>query len=92
MPVAAHNGNWAEAELKLLIQNPQEEHRLTLVSLMDDQGRRISTGGSSSSHGEYSYDLGKLEDAWSMDVTVAYHRSIFVEFLAKPQAAEPAKQ
>jgi hypothetical protein len=61
-----------------------EQMRLTL-DITDDRGRRIQTTGSSINNGFYSYQLADLRNAKTLSVTIALHKSRFVEFTVKPQ-------
>jgi hypothetical protein len=68
--------------------------RMTLVKLADDQGFEIGhwdygtyNRGASTT---YRYGLQELGDATNLNLTLALHKSRFVEFTVKPQMAPPA--
>jgi len=68
--------------------------RLTIVKLTDDQTNDVAnmnqgwgggTGGTT-----YNYGLRNLDGVTNLNLTVALHKSRFVEFTAKPEMAPPA--
>jgi hypothetical protein len=65
--------------------------RLTLVSLTDDETNDIATwNGNQYSSGKstiYGYALRDLDGATNLNLTLALHKSRFVEFTAKPEKA-----
>lgn len=81
---------YSEARITVHITHPQDGHRLTLVSVVDEQGRSIQRSGGGWTAEESTWDLRELKDAKSLDITVAYHPSVFVDFMVKPTAAPEA--
>ena len=68
--------------------------RLTLVRLTDDQTNDIEnmnqgTFGDGKST-TYRYGLRNVFGATNLNLTIALHKSRFVEFTAKPEKAPPA--
>jgi hypothetical protein len=74
-----------EGGLNVQTDLPLDGMRLTLVKATDDQGHEIKTmiwgwGGN-----DYRFGLQELGSARSLNLTLALHRSRFVEFTAKPE-------
>jgi hypothetical protein len=63
---------------------PLDEMRLTLVNATDDQGHEIKSMNWGWSDNDYRFGLRELGSARSLNLTLALHRSRFVEFTAKP--------
>ena len=68
--------------------------RMTLVKLTDDQGQDVQNYNSGSSGNgtstTYGYQLQNIAGITNLNLTIALHKSRFVEFTAKP--ASPEKQ
>ena len=58
--------------------------RLTPLSVTDDQGRKLNNQGSSWGGGNYQYEFPEPRNIQSVNITIALHKSRFVEFTAKP--------
>jgi hypothetical protein len=67
------------------INSLPSNHRFSLSSAIDDQGRALRRSGSSYSSTQCDFDLEAMPDSASLIITVALHPSRVVEFLAKPQ-------
>jgi hypothetical protein len=66
--------------------------RLTLAKLTDDQGQDIQyySSGTMLGNGKsatYGYQLQNIAGATNLNLTLALHKSRFVEFTAKPEKA-----
>jgi hypothetical protein len=65
--------------------------RLTLVKLTDDQGNDITHwdygNNSGRNGGQYRYGLQNVDGVTNINVTLALHKSHYVEFTAKPEIA-----
>jgi hypothetical protein len=61
--------------------------RLTPLSVTDDQGRTLNNRSSSWGGGNFQYEFPEPRTIESMSVTIALHKSRFVEFTVKPQKA-----
>jgi hypothetical protein len=61
--------------------------RLTPLSVTDDQGRTLNNQGASWGSGNFQYEFAEPRDIRSVNVTIALHKSRFVEFTVKPQKA-----
>jgi hypothetical protein len=61
------------------------DYRMTLVKAVDDLGRQATELGSYESRGDWAYALRVDTNATSLDLTVALHRTRYVEFLARPR-------
>jgi hypothetical protein len=61
--------------------------RLTLIEATDDQGHKIKPMTWSWGGTDYRFGLQELGNPRSLNLTLALHRSRFVEFTAKPQKA-----
>jgi len=69
--------------------------RMTLVKLTDDQTNDIANmnqgwGGGGANGTIYHYGLRDLGGATNLNLTIALHKSRFVEFTVKPEKAPPA--
>jgi len=64
--------------------------RMTLVKATDDQQRKIRYAGGNRSGANYEFQFTKAPDAKSMNLTIALHKSRFVEFTVKPDMASGA--
>jgi hypothetical protein len=58
--------------------------RMTPLTVTDDQGHKLSNQGASWGSGSFQYDFGEPRPVNSVNVTIALHKSRFVEFIAKP--------
>jgi hypothetical protein len=58
--------------------------RLTPLTVTDDQGRTLNDQGASWGGGNYQYQFAEPRDIQSVNVTIALHKSRFVEFTVKP--------
>lgn len=65
--------------------------RLALVGVRDDQGRPVERLEVSDKNGSFSFGCKPEPDAKSLDFTLAFHDTITVEFLVKPEQFDPAK-
>jgi hypothetical protein len=61
--------------------------RMSPFSVTDDQGRELSDQSSSWGGGNFQYDFSEPRNIQSVNVTIALHKSRFVEFTVKPQKA-----
>ena len=61
--------------------------RLTPILVTDDQGRKLNNQSSSWGGGNFQYEFPEPRTIESLNVTVALHKSRFVEFTVKPQKA-----
>jgi hypothetical protein len=74
--------------VSLVVGFKSTDHRLALVSVVDDQGRMIPFRRQFPSYDDfYSFGLDVPEGATTVNATFAIHRSRFVEFTAKPRQA-----
>ncbi len=64
---------------------PGPDYRVTLVKAVDDQGRPAPVDGSYESPNEWAFALIVNTSATRLDLTVALHRTRYLEFLARPQ-------
>jgi hypothetical protein len=64
-----------------------EGMRMTPLTVTDDQGRTLNNQGSSWGGGNYQYTFPEPRNTESVNVTIALHKSRFVEFTVKPQKA-----
>jgi hypothetical protein len=60
------------------------DHRLTMVSMEDNQKRNLWNGGSGSDSTDYGYSLKFASNSTVLHLTLAIHKSLFAEFIAKP--------
>jgi hypothetical protein len=68
-----------------------EGMRLTIVSATDEQGHKLQSWNAGYGNGgNYTIQLQNLRNAKSLNVTIALHKSRFVEFTVKPQKASDA--
>jgi hypothetical protein len=59
--------------------------RLTLLNVSDDQGRKLENRSSSWGGGSYEYQFPGARNVQTLNITVALHKSRFVEFTVKPE-------
>jgi hypothetical protein len=58
--------------------------RMTPLAVTDDQGRTLNNQGASWGGGNFQYEFAEPRNIQSVNVTLALHKSRFVEFTAKP--------
>ncbi len=58
--------------------------RMTVVTVSDDQGHTLQNMGSGWGGGMFEYQFGVSRDLPSVNITIALHKSRFVEFMVKP--------
>jgi hypothetical protein len=63
----------------------QPDYRLTVVKATDDQGREAKVENWSQSPREWGFGLNVNTNATSLDLTIAFHRTRYAEFLVKPR-------
>ena len=63
---------------------PPDGYRMTLAKGTDEKGRAIETWGPSWGGGSYGFQFQNLRNAKLLNVTIALHKSRFVEFTVKP--------
>jgi hypothetical protein len=63
---------------------PADGYRMTLAKATDEQGREIQSWNPSWGGGNYGFQLQNIRNAKFLNITVALHKSRFVEFTAKP--------
>jgi len=61
--------------------------RMTVLKATDDQGHDLQNRGLSWGGGNYQYQYAGARNVNSLNVTIAVHKSRFVEFTVKPQKA-----
>lgn len=64
--------------------------RLTVVSVRDDQGRKLDSRGAGRGDGSYSFTYEPKPDAKALDITLAVQEVVTAEFLVKPELFKPA--
>ena len=68
-----------------IIADPEPEgYRMTLVSAVDENGHKIQSWNPSWGGGNYGFQLQNLRNAKFLNLTVALHKSRFVDFTVKP--------
>ena len=73
-----------EGGLAVQTDLPLDGMRMTLVEVTDEQGHEIKPMNWGWGGTDYRFGLQKLGNAKSLNLTLALHRSRFVEFTAKP--------
>ena len=73
-----------EGGLAVQTDAPLDGMRLTLIEATDEQGREIKPMAMGWGGTEFHFGLRDLGNARSLNLTLALHRSRFVEFTAKP--------
>jgi hypothetical protein len=58
--------------------------RMTPLIVTDDQGRKLNNQGASWGGGNYQYEFTEPRNIQSVNITIALHKSRFVEFTVKP--------
>jgi hypothetical protein len=65
--------------------DPESEGmRVTVLKAADDQGRILQNRGSSWGGGNYQYQYSNARNVKALNLTIALHKSRFVEFTVKP--------
>ena len=74
--------------------SPPAGMRMTLVRLTDDQANDVENSGYGTSRNNnltiYRYSLRNISGLTNLNLTIALHKSRFVEFIAKPEKAAVA--
>jgi len=65
--------------------------RLAVVKVTDNLGRNVESRGASRSDWQFGVGLRFPTNAQTVDVTVAVHKSRFVEYVVKPEVAKASK-
>ena len=81
------NGRNTKVVSVIFKTNPDAESagmRMTPLTVTDDQGRTLHNQGASWGGGDYQYEYPASGDIQSVNVTIALHKSRFVEFAVKP--------
>ncbi len=81
-----------EAGLAIQSDRPTDEMRMTLVKVTDDQGHEIMPMNWGWGGNDHRFGLRELGNAKSLNLTLALHRSRFVEFTVKPGKSSEAGQ
>jgi len=81
----------SEPELFVEASPPLLDKQLDLISVVDDQGREGRSSGASWSRPQGTYDLSLdfHNEAKTLDLTLAVHRSHYVEFVVEPEILKP---
>ena len=64
--------------------------RLTVLKATDDQGHDLQNRGSSWGGGNYQYQYANARNVKALNLTIAVHKSRYVEFTVKPEKAAKA--
>jgi hypothetical protein len=81
-----------EPRISVRAEGVSEGWRLSLVRVVDDQGREVGVQNGQEwnwGSGELVFGLKLQPDASRVDCTFALHKSRFFEFLARPTFASP---
>lgn len=81
----------SDPELFLEVTPPLLDKQLDLISVIDDQRRDGKSSGASWSRpsGTYELSLDYHNEAKTVDITLAVHRSFYVEFVVEPEILKP---
>ena len=82
-----HGNGQPEGGFRIQIDPAPEGMHIALVKITDDQGRVLQSWNPSWGGGSFTYQLQNLRNAKSLNITLALHKSRFVEFTVKPQKA-----
>lgn len=80
----AMRGNSTEGGFWVQADPAPDGVRMTLVKVTNEQGQNIQNWNPSSSGSGYGFQLQNLRNAKFLNITLALHKSRFVEFTAKP--------
>lgn len=89
-PPAEQARGYGDVDAVLLVRakpNP-DGMRLKLVGVTDDRGHPVQARDWGSGGGEYRFALRNFGAATNLNITLAFHRSRFVEFTAKPPKSD----
>ncbi len=81
----------SEPELYVEVKPPLLDKQLDLISVVDDEGRDGRSSGSIRSRpsGTYHLRLKYHNEAKTVDITLAVHRSHYVEYVVEPEILKP---
>jgi len=74
-----------EPTLRFSLSAELKGHRFSLIRVTDELGRKVETSGYSSSGTNFAFGLRPKDTAQTLDVTVALHRSHYLDFQAQPK-------
>jgi hypothetical protein len=77
-------GSQPQGGFRIQTDQPADGMRMTLIKVTDGQGHDIQTWNWGGGGTDYRFGLRELGNAKSFNLTLALHRSRFVEFTAKP--------
>jgi hypothetical protein len=72
-------------ELRVRILGEKPGWRLNLLRAADDLGNEIARSNYAGSDSEVTYYINPASEARMLDVTLAFHQSLFVDFVARPR-------
>jgi hypothetical protein len=81
---ARNYGGYMEGVFRINVDPPPDGMRMTVIKITDDQGRPIEFNNWGWGGGDFRFSLKKLTDVKTINVTLALHRSRYVEFTVKP--------
>jgi hypothetical protein len=86
-PSAEQARNYGNLDAVLLIRaKPMPEGwRMKLAKVTDDRGHEVQAQDWGSGGGDYRFALRNFGGSTNINITLAFHRSRYVEFTAKPQ-------
>jgi hypothetical protein len=78
------SGSQSQGGVQIQTDKPLDGARMTIVKVTDDQGRDIQSWNWGWGGTYYTFGLRELNGARFLNLTIALHKSRFVEFVAKP--------
>ena len=80
------SSNQSEYSIHVQVFGASEGYRLSGAKIVNEEGKKLfHFGRSSNGKGHYTFPLGRAPQAQSLEITLALHKSHFLEFLAKPE-------
>jgi hypothetical protein len=74
-----------EAVFRIHISPPPEGTQLTVITITDDRNDPIEFHDWGSGRGDYRFGMKNMGNTRTLNITLALHRSRYVEFTAKPE-------
>jgi len=81
---ARNYGGFMEGVVQINVDPQPDGMRMTIIKITDDQNRPVEFNNWASGGSDFRFSLKKLADVKTITITLALHRSRYVEFTVKP--------
>ena len=88
-----HRSTSGELTLEVVVDPPMLDKQIDLIAGKDEKGRKVDVGGASWSRdsGRYSFRVEPHNQAEELDLTLAVHESVYVNFVVEPEMLKPVE-